>query len=230
LPGATRFGAIRFDSKEKTIMGLPFNKSWKILIGTLGVSLVGCGGDALEAPESLKQATQGVDGAVTLTLNGGAELNLECGVDSWSDPGATATDGAGAPLTVQSYNSGNDGFGPGPQSGAEGTYYVSYLAHDANWNIAEGLRAVNVRDTLAPALTLAGETDITHACGSNWADPGYSASDSCYGNLTSSVAVTNSVNGWSEGTYTVTYEVSDSAGHTATASRTVTVVDCPVYE
>jgi hypothetical protein len=44
------------------------------------------------------------------------------------------------------------------------------------------------------------------------------------------VAVTNSVNGWSEGTYTVTYEVSDSAGHTVTASRTVTVVDCPVYE
>ncbi|SEU37540.1 DUF5011 domain-containing protein [Stigmatella erecta] len=211
-------------------MGLHFNKSWKILIGTLGVSLVGCGGEALETPESLKQATQGVEGAVTLTLNGGTELNLECGVDAWSDPGATATDGDGGPLTVQSYNSGNDGFGPGPQASAEGTYYVSYLAHDADWNLAEGLRTVNVRDTLAPTLTLAGETDITHACGSNWVEPGYSASDACYGNLTLSVAVTNDVNGWSEGTYTVTYEVRDSAGHTASASRTVTVVDCPVYE
>ncbi|WP_225411956.1 DUF5011 domain-containing protein [Stigmatella hybrida] len=211
-------------------MGLHFNKSWKILIGAVSVSLVGCGGAGLETPDSLNQATQGVDGAVTLTLNGGAELNLECGVDSWSDPGATATDGSGAPLTVQSYNSGNDGFGPGPQSGAEGTYHVSYLAHDANWNLAEGLRTVNVRDTQAPTLTLAGETDIIHTCGSNWVDPGYSASDACYGNLTLSVAVTNTVNGWSEGTYTVAYEVQDSAGHTVSASRTVTVVDCPVYE
>jgi hypothetical protein len=212
-------------------MGLHFNNGWKILIGTLGVSLVGCGGAALETQEeALGQSAQKVDGAVTLALSGGAELNLECGVDSWSDPGASATDGSGAPLAVQSYNSGNDSYGPGPQATAEGTYYVSYLAHDANWNLAEAVRTVNVRDTLAPTLALAGETDITHACGSNWVDPGYSASDACYGSLTSSVAVTGDVNGWSEGTYTVVYEVRDSSGHAVSASRTVTVVNCPVYE
>ncbi|ADO68787.1 DUF5011 domain-containing protein [Stigmatella aurantiaca] len=211
-------------------MGLCFNKSWKILVGTFGLSLMACGGAAGEASETLGQASQGIDGAVTLTLHGGAELNLECGVSTWSDPGATATDGSGAPLSVQTYNSGSDAYGPGPQAGSEGTYYVSYLAQDANWNLAEAVRTVIVRDTLAPTLVLAGETDIVHTCGSNWEEPGYSAADACYGNLTLSVAVTGSVNGWSEGTYTVTYAVQDSAGHAASASRTVTVVDCPVYE
>ncbi|MDC0712795.1 DUF5011 domain-containing protein [Stigmatella sp. ncwal1] len=211
-------------------MGLHFNKSWKILVGTFGLALVGCGGAVGESAEALGQATQGIDGDITLTLNGGAELNLECGVSTWSDPGATATDGAGAPLSVQTYNSGSDAYGPGPQAGSEGTYYVSYLAQDANWNLAEAVRTVIVSDTQAPTLTLVGETDIVHTCGSNWAEPGYSASDACYGSLTSSVAVTGGVNGWTEGTYTVAYAVQDSAGHLTTASRTVTVVDCPVYE
>ncbi|KFE62548.1 DUF5011 domain-containing protein [Hyalangium minutum] len=204
------------------------NETWKVLISTLGLSLVGCGGAALEGEELLARKGQSLDGAVTVTLNGAAELTLECGVDSWSDPGATATDAEGNPLPVITYNSGNDEYGPGPNASAEGIYYVQYAAHDEAWNSADVIRTVNVQDTQTPTLTLNGDADITHACGTNFEDPGFTASDVCYGDLTSEVVQTGYVNGWVEGTYTLLYELSDGAGHTAPAlTRTVNVVDCP---
>jgi hypothetical protein len=59
-------------------------------------------------------------------------------------------------------------------------------------------------------------------------DPGVQATDACYGNLTHQVWHTGEVNGWAEGTYTVTYTLTDSGGHSATpVTRTVDVVDCP---
>lgn len=203
------------------------NESWKMLISTLGLTLVGCGGASLES-EALARKGQLLDGAVTVTLNGEAELVLECGVDTWSDPGATATDAEGHPLTVITYNSGHDEYGPGPNAGAEGVYYVQYAAHDDSWNSADAIRTVVVQDTQAPTLTLNGEAEMTHACGTNFEDPGFTASDVCYPDIAGAVKKTGYVNGWVEGTYTLVYELSDGAGHAAPAlTRTVNVVDCP---
>ena len=115
-------------------MALRINDGWKVLLATLGMSLVGCGGEALENEDTLARAAQRLDGAVTVTLNGDAEMTLECGVDAWTDAGATATDGDGNPLQVATYNSGHDEYGPGPSAAAEGTNYVQYAAHDASWN------------------------------------------------------------------------------------------------
>lgn len=209
-------------------MGLHINKSWKVLIGTLGLSLVGCGGAALETEDMLGRAAQKLDGAVTLTLNGDAYTTLECGVDTWTDPGATATDGEGNSLQVSTFNSGSDGYGPGPNTAAEGTYPVQYLAIDADGNTASAVRTVEVNDSRAPTLTLLGDLELTHQCGSNFNDPGFTASDECYPSI--SVTRTGSVNGWVEGTYTVQYDVQDGAGNAAASvTRTVHVVDCPVY-
>jgi len=209
-------------------MALRINESWKVLISTLGLSLVGCGGAALEGEAALAQTGQQLEGAVTVTLNGDAEMTLECSVDAWADPGATATDAEGNPLPVITYNSGHDEFGPGPNAAAEGIYYVQYAAHDDSWNSADVIRAVTVQDTLPPTLALIGDAVITHTCGSNFEEPGYTSSDVCYQDLTMQVVVTGDVNGWVEGTYTRVYEVSDGAGHAAPAlTRTVNVVDCP---
>lgn len=209
-------------------MSLRINDGWKVLLATLGVSLVGCGGEGLENEDTLARATQRLDGAVTVTLNGDAEMTLECGVDTWTDPGATATDADGNPLEVVTYNSGHDEYGPGPQAGAEGTYPVQYAAYDANWNSASAVRTVTVVDTITPTLTLIGDAEVTHQCGSNYNDPGFTATDACYTNVANSVVKTGYVNGWGEGTYTLTYELSDGAGHAApTLTRTVHVVDCP---
>jgi hypothetical protein len=184
---------------------------------------------------------QGASGPPTLVLNGNSTMELECGVDTWVDPSAVATNGCGQPLQVHKYNSGDDDgdgvpgsedpddYGPGPNANKVGTYSVQYQAWDDQWNIVSAIRTVKVSDKRAPTLTLNGPARMTHTCGSgNFVDPGATASDQCYGDLTSSVTRSGSVNAWVKGTYTVTYSVKDSAGNSASSvTRTVDVVNCP---
>jgi hypothetical protein len=163
-----------------------------------------------------------------LTLQGDSEMTLECGVDAWVDPGAVATDGCSGELEVHRYNSGGDSYGPGPLTTAEGTYPVQYIAWDAVGHTVSALRMVRVKDRRAPSLRLEGPPHMRHACGSGWVDPGVKARDACYGDLTPAVLRIGDVNGWVEGTYTVRYEVRDSAGNSAPpVARTVEVIDCP---
>ncbi|WP_232293125.1 immunoglobulin-like domain-containing protein [Stigmatella aurantiaca] len=164
--------------------------------------------------------------APTLTVQGSLELTLECGVDAWQDPGATATDACG-PVTVERYNSGEDAYGPGPNANAEGTYSVQYIARNHHGE-ASAVRTVTVEDTLPPVFQLNGGTQVAHTCGSQWVDPGFIAQDACYGDISQSVQVTGYVNGWVPGTYTVTYVATDSGGNSAPAlTRTVEVANCP---
>ncbi|MDC0710939.1 DUF5011 domain-containing protein [Stigmatella sp. ncwal1] len=166
-------------------------------------------------------------GQPAVSLNGAATLTLECGSGPYVDPGAQAFTSCGSPLSVTAYNSGSDSFGSGPNTGAEGTYSVSYAAWDSTGS-AHAIRTVVVEDQTPPTLTLKGPAVSTHTCGSQWVDPGVEAKDACYGNLAAQVWHTGEVNGWGEGTYTVTYTLTDSGGNSATpVTRTVEVVDCP---
>jgi hypothetical protein len=56
-------------------------------------------------------------------------------------------------------------------------------------------------------------------------DAGASARDAVDGDLTSRIRVDNPVNIHVPGRYTVTYSVSDAAGNSATATRTVVVLE-----
>ncbi|MDC0713220.1 DUF5011 domain-containing protein [Stigmatella sp. ncwal1] len=166
--------------------------------------------------------------APSIVIGGGAELTLECGSGVYSDPGAQAFDACGHALPVHAYNTGSDSSGPGPNLSAEGTYYVSYTAQDANGSMSTAVRKVIVDDRTAPTLTLQGASQMTHTCGSQWVDPGVQATDACYGNLTAQVWRDGYVNGWAVGTYTVTYSLKDSGGNSApSVTRTVNVVNCP---
>jgi hypothetical protein len=166
-------------------------------------------------------------GLPTLELLGSSPLTLECGVDTWADPGARAWDACG-PLQVHTYNAGSDGSGPGPNARAEGTYSVQYLAWTSEGQTVSAIRSVRVADRTPPMLKLKGAAQLTHTCGSGWVDPGVEAVDACYGNVAPTVVTTGQVNGWVAGEYTVRYEVRDSGGNAAPAvSRTVKVVNCP---
>ncbi len=164
--------------------------------------------------------------APLIALQGRSEETLECGRNTWTEPGALASDACGA-VTVHTYNSGQDPYGPGPNAQAEGSYTVQYLA----WNgqgTTSAERTVVVKDTTPPTLRLKGPMRMTHTCGSNWVDPGVTATDSCYGDVSYSVQVTGSVNGWAAGTYTLTYQAKDPGGHLSNIQkRTVDVVNCP---
>ncbi|WP_225413551.1 immunoglobulin-like domain-containing protein [Stigmatella hybrida] len=176
---------------------------------------------------------------LVLSLHGNPEPVLECGVDTWMDPGASATEGC-LPLDVHTYNSGDDDgdgvpgsqdpddHGPGPNVGAEGLYPVQYIAWNAQGHTVSALRSVHVEDRTAPVLTLRGALHLTHPCGSPWIDPGVVATDACYGDLSASVTHTGYVNGWAEGLYKVRYEARDSGGNAAPVlERTVEVTGCP---
>ena len=84
---------------------------------------------------------------------------------------------------------------------------------------------VNDSDIRAPKLTLQGLLRDTIAVFDNWTEPGYRAWDERWGNVQSQVNVTGKVYTKGVGSYTLSYEIEDSAGNKATATRTIVVVD-----
>jgi hypothetical protein len=80
-------------------------------------------------------------------------------------------------------------------------------------------------DTIKPSITIIGNNEISHECGTPYTDASATATDDKDGDLTASITVQNNVNPTVPGAYTVVYTVSDAAGNTATATRTVNVVD-----
>ena len=87
-------------------------------------------------------------------------------------------------------------------------------------------RTVNVVDTTVPVITLLGDDPVTLEVGTTYNDAGATANDNYDGNITTSIARMDSVNSNTVGTYTVTYNVSDSSGNQAVeVTRAVNVVD-----
>lgn len=84
-------------------------------------------------------------------------------------------------------------------------------------------------DTDPPVITVIGDNPLLWIVGSTpYVDPGATAQDNIDGNLTASIVTdTSAVEVNTRGTYTVSYLVSDEAGNSATASRTVNVCDPP---
>ena len=160
--------------------------------------------------------------APVVTLNGQADMTLECNVDTYTELGATAYDACQGDMTSQINIYGN-----GASTSAVGTYSIQYGVWDSAGNTTMALRTVKVVDRLPPTLTLVGPSTVQHECASGpYVDQRPTASDVCYGDLSLSVTTTGSVNAWGRGAYTLTYNVEDSARLKAPPlTRTVQVVD-----
>ncbi|MBI3414496.1 MAG: DUF5011 domain-containing protein [Verrucomicrobia bacterium] len=104
-----------------------------------------------------------------------------------------------------------------------GTSTVTWVATDGNGNGAQCLQKVTVVDVEPPVITLVGANPLAVECHTTFTDPGATADDICAG----AVAVTSSgnVDVNTPGSYTITYSATDPSGNTATATRTVNVVD-----
>ena len=145
---------------------------------------------------------------------------------SYSDPGATASDDEDGDLTGSVLVSGDL-----VNLSVLGTYLIDYDVVDSAGNDAETVtRTVVVQDMLAPVITLAGEAivNVTFDPSGTYSDAGATAVDSLDGDLTGSIVVGGDVVDLAqEGTYTITYNVSDNAGNAAEqVIRTVQVVTC----
>jgi hypothetical protein len=82
-------------------------------------------------------------------------------------------------------------------------------------------------DGSAPVISINGDNPLTIQINSTYEELGTTALDNVYGDLTSSIIISGSVDTTTLGEYIITYNVSDSAGNIATATRTIRVVEQP---
>ncbi|MCP4255409.1 MAG: DUF5011 domain-containing protein [Candidatus Scalindua sp.] len=154
-----------------------------------------------------------------ITMSGSSPVTVEAG-STYTDAGATASDNVDGVLTssIVTLNS--------VDTAALGSYTVTYNVTDSSGNVAaEVTRTVDVVDTTLPIITMSGSSPVTVEIGSSYTDAGATASDNVDGVLTSSIVTLSSVDTAALGSYTVTYNVTDSSGNVATTvSRVVNVV------
>ena len=109
---------------------------------------------------------------------------------------------------------------------SQGDFVVHWTYTDGHGNSASQTQNVKVHDTNKPVITLVGNSSVTVECHTGYTDAGATASDNCDGDITSRISVVNAVDANTPGTYTVTYNVSDTVGNAAVqVSRTVIVSD-----
>ncbi|WP_224248242.1 choice-of-anchor A family protein [Hyalangium gracile] len=154
--------------------------------------------------------------APAIVLRGEGTIALECRA-AFTDPGAVSNDvcvgGASTITTAGSVN-----------TGAPGTYALTYTATDPSGNASSVSRAVIVEDTQAPTITLNGGAYIDVECNGDFEDPGAVANDACQGALP--VTISGGIDSTQSGTYVITYSAADSAGNAVSVTRNVTVGPC----
>ena len=159
-----------------------------------------------------------------ITLNGLLEMFLECGIDTYTEPDATAEDGCGNNVPV-------DIGGDTVDTMTCSTYVITYDAIDASDQAAEQkTRTVTVRDTIPPdpvvdpLLLVSGECSVEI---SNIP----TATDICSGTIIGIPSGPLVPTGQGTyictelGTHTVTWTYTDDTGNVATQTQTVIVED-----
>ena len=225
-PGATATDTQGTDITESIVVG-----GDTVDTGTLGTYAVTY--DVSDASgNAAQQVTRTVnvidDKAPEITLLGINPLGRVLGM-VYADPGATATDNVDGDVTGSIVTGGDT-----VDTGTLGTYVVTYDVADASGNAAiQMTRTINViaSDNDAPTITLLGNNPLTVSRGTAYSDPGATATDNVDGDISANIVIgSDAVNTDTQGTYTVTYNVSDAAGNAAAqVTRTVEVVnDAPV--
>lgn len=100
---------------------------------------------------------------------------------------------------------------------------VTYVVLDSSGNPGYAERELPDMDLFPPVIQLNGGEIMSTHVGAFWEEPGFQALDDTDGDLTEAVAVSGQVDWLHPGTYTLTYQVTDQAGNTATATRQVEV-------
>ena len=101
---------------------------------------------------------------------------------------------------------------------------LTYSVKDSFGNEAKAERRITVKDVVPPMITLFGGSEITINT-PYFEDPGCAVTDDFDGDITDKVVVTSDWKEGTEGDFTFTYTATDSAGNTASVTRTVRVKD-----
>ncbi len=99
-----------------------------------------------------------------------------------------------------------------------------FVATDASGNVATKTVTITNIDRVAPVITRLSINPFNLTIGDSYTDPGATALDNADGDITANIVTVNPVNTAKEGTYTITYNVTDAAGNVAEqVTRTVIV-------
>ena len=104
-----------------------------------------------------------------------------------------------------------------------GEYYINYVI--GNKKTERKVTVLEKEEKGLLTLELLGDTTLILQVGDEFEEPGYEANDDKDGDLTDEVEITGKVDITKSGTYTLTYEVTNSNGETVTKKRTVVVND-----
>ncbi|KRT57355.1 DUF5011 domain-containing protein, partial [endosymbiont of Ridgeia piscesae] len=153
-----------------------------------------------------------------ITLSGDNPLTLEAGPAAYSDPGASANDNVDGDVSANIVMSGT------VDRTTAGSYTLTYSVSDTAGNPASATRTVEVSAATAPVITLSGANPLTLEAGpAAYSDPGASANDNVDGDVSANIVMSGTVDRTTAGSYTLTYSVSDTAGNSASVTRTVDV-------
>lgn len=98
-----------------------------------------------------------------------------------------------------------------------------YKVSDSSGNKTEITRTIEYKDETKPVIKLNGSSSITVTTNTTYTEKGATSTDNCDTLNNDNIKITSNVNTKKEGTYNVKYSISDNAGNTATANRTVKV-------
>jgi len=154
-----------------------------------------------------------------ITLNG-SSTDTALIFNSYIDPGATATDVEDGSITANIAVSG------AVDTSVVGSYNLIYSITDSDGNTTTATRIVNVITGDIPVISLTGNSVVSIPVGTAYLDAGATASDTEDGDVTSAIVVSGSVDSATAGSYTISYNVTDSNGNAAIeVTRTVEVFD-----
>lgn len=106
---------------------------------------------------------------------------------------------------------------------------LTYKVSDSSGNTTIREFDEVAKDNEKPVITLNKANTIYIGAGSKYEEPGFVANDNCDGIITDKVKVTGNVDTSKEGTYELTYSVSDLFGNTSSVKRTVKVFSKNAY-
>ena len=218
-------GAAAFDNVDGTIPFSSFNVSGNVDSNTINVYTLSynVNDSSGNAATTVTRTVQVVNNnPPTIALIGNANVTVNQG-ETFTDPGISATDDIDGDITA-SVTVGGDAV----NTAVPAVYIITYNVTDSHGNFAaEVTRTVTVLDTEKPIITVLNDNPYDINEGSSYIDPGYSASDNVDGNITANVIVDDSnLDTNSVGSYSIFYDVSDSAGNAAdTKTRIVNVLD-----
>jgi hypothetical protein len=177
-----------------------------------------CGGGG--SPQPARQTTDNTSPVITLI---GDNPQIIAVGDPYIELGATAIDSVDGDLTTSIVIDASP-----VDDSVPGSYIVTYNVRDAAGNAADTVtRTVIYEDRTPPLITLVGDNPQILLLGTPYTELGATATDNVDGDLTASIVIdANAVDPSVPGDYSVSYDVSDTAGNAAaTVVRTVTYED-----